>query len=89
MQDNDITSEMAQEVKPLASLWPSRKTLKNDVKLPDPIYQDDDDDIDWLSIGVKKDEEDIKIQKEEPKKKAIFNLDDEPVGIHKKGFGFN
>ena len=37
-------------------MWPSRKTLKNEVKLIDPIQQDDDEDIDWLALPIKKDD---------------------------------
>lgn len=78
-------------MKPLASLWPSRKTLKNDVKLVDPIDQEDDeDDVDWLAIPIKKDEdEDLRMPRKDLNlvSKKVFNIDDEPVGIHKKGFG--
>ena len=43
----------------MATLWPSRKTLKNEVKLEDPVEQDEEDgnDVNWLAIPIKKDDE--------------------------------
>ena len=41
----------------LASMWPSRKTLKNEVKLINPIQQEDDEDIDWLALPITKDDD--------------------------------
>ena len=74
----------------MATLWPSRKTLKNEVKLEDPEEQDEEDgnDVNWLAITIKKDdEEDLRMPKKDVQSKKVYNIDDEPVGIHKKGFG--
>lgn len=50
------------------------------MKLEDPVDQDDDEGIDWLALPVKKEEQFL------PKKKAIKNFDEQPVGIHNNDF---